>query len=108
MGREAELVYICRDKVKGVPHHAKAGNINSALLKEAPGKGEYILVLDCDMICHPGELRRSDVLLTADGQPHDVNFAAWQTTSRIWGQHTLCWSHTTKQPALLPKGHGTC
>jgi hypothetical protein len=31
-------VYCGRSKVKGVPHHAKAGNINSCLLKEGPGK----------------------------------------------------------------------
>jgi hypothetical protein len=31
-------VYLGRDKVKGVPHHAKAGNINSCLLKEGAGK----------------------------------------------------------------------
>ena len=33
MGREAKIHYVCRDKVKGVPHHAKAGNINNCLLK---------------------------------------------------------------------------
>ncbi len=31
-------MYVGREKVKGVPHHAKAGNINSCLLKEGPGK----------------------------------------------------------------------
>lgn len=36
--REANIVYVAREKVKGVPHHAKAGNINSCLLKEGPGK----------------------------------------------------------------------
>ena len=36
--REAKIVYVGREKVKGVPHHAKAGNINSCLLKEGPGK----------------------------------------------------------------------
>ncbi len=54
MRREAEIVYVARDKVKGIPHHAKAGNINSALLKEAPGQGEFILVLvggGCSGIC---------------------------------------------------------
>lgn len=58
MQREAQLIYIARQKVQGVPHHAKAGNINSALLKESPGHGEYILVLDCDMIIHPDFLMR--------------------------------------------------
>ena len=36
--REATIVYVGRDKVKGVPHHAKAGNINSCLLKEGACK----------------------------------------------------------------------
>lgn len=38
MHRDANIVYIGREKRKGVPHHAKAGNINSAILKEGPGK----------------------------------------------------------------------
>lgn len=34
----------------GQPHHAKAGNLNHALFQAAPAtKGEYVLVLDCDM-----------------------------------------------------------
>lgn len=37
-GNKASVEYIARTKRKGVPHHAKAGNINSALLKETPGK----------------------------------------------------------------------
>eukprot|EP00775_Hariotina_reticulata_P010775 gene10775-10931_t len=53
MGREAQLLYVGREKVKGVRHHDKAGNINSALLKESPGKGTFVLILDCDMIVHP-------------------------------------------------------
>jgi hypothetical protein len=36
--REANITYIGRDKAKGVPHHAKAGNINSCLLKEGKGR----------------------------------------------------------------------
>jgi cellulose synthase (UDP-forming) len=36
--REANIVYLGREKVKGVPHHAKAGNINNCLLKEGAGK----------------------------------------------------------------------
>jgi hypothetical protein len=47
MGREAQLLYVAREKVKGVRHHDKAGNINSALLKESPGKGTFVLILDC-------------------------------------------------------------
>ena len=59
MGRQASLHYVARDKVKGVAHHAKAGNINSALLKEGSGLGDYILVLDSDMLVHPDFLLRS-------------------------------------------------
>jgi cellulose synthase/poly-beta-1,6-N-acetylglucosamine synthase-like glycosyltransferase len=57
MGREAELRYVARIKAKGTPHHAKAGNINSALLRESEGKAEFVLVLDCDMIVHPDFLQ---------------------------------------------------
>jgi cellulose synthase/poly-beta-1,6-N-acetylglucosamine synthase-like glycosyltransferase len=58
MQRNAGIMYVARDKVAGVPHHAKAGNINSALLK-APGSGDFILVLDCDMVLHPDFLMRT-------------------------------------------------
>jgi cellulose synthase/poly-beta-1,6-N-acetylglucosamine synthase-like glycosyltransferase len=51
-------MYTARKKVLGVPHHAKAGNINNALLK-APGSGDFVLVLDCDMILHPDFLMRT-------------------------------------------------
>jgi cellulose synthase/poly-beta-1,6-N-acetylglucosamine synthase-like glycosyltransferase len=54
------LVYTAREKVKGVAHHAKAGNINSCLLKEGHGRGhEFMMVLDCDMIVHPDFLLRT-------------------------------------------------
>lgn len=59
MGRQASLHYVARDKIKGVPHHAKAGNINSAMLKEGPGQGDYILILDSDMLVHPDFLLRT-------------------------------------------------
>jgi cellulose synthase/poly-beta-1,6-N-acetylglucosamine synthase-like glycosyltransferase len=45
--------------VPGVPHHAKAGNINSALLMYGQCQGEFVMVLDCDMIVHPDFLLRS-------------------------------------------------
>ena len=41
--REARICYVARDKAAGVPHHAKAGNINSALLKEGPGRVRRLL-----------------------------------------------------------------
>ena len=50
-------MYVAREKVQGAPHHAKAGNINSALLKEGPSRGDYVLVLDCDFIVSPDFLR---------------------------------------------------
>jgi cellulose synthase (UDP-forming) len=53
------VLYISRDKAPGVPHHAKAGNINSCLLEEGPGLGTFMVVLDCDMIVHPDYLLRT-------------------------------------------------
>jgi hypothetical protein len=47
MQRKAEIVYVSREKRKGVPHHAKAGNINSAILKEGPGKASAELLHTC-------------------------------------------------------------
>jgi len=46
------LRYIARKKIPGVPHHAKAGNINNALLNEGTS-GDFIVVFDCDMECKP-------------------------------------------------------
>eukprot|EP00966_Prymnesium_polylepis_P241594 5587048-Prymnesium_polylepis.1 len=56
--QKANLVrYHGRVKKKGVAHHAKAGNINTALLAGATS-GAYVLVLDCDMVCDERFLRR--------------------------------------------------
>ena len=52
--------YIARVKTPGVPHHAKAGNLNNAILK-AETSGDYILVLDCDMVRSP---RLQDLVVT--------------------------------------------
>ena len=41
--------YVARIKIKGVPHHAKAGNLNNCILKE-PSNGQLIIILDCDML----------------------------------------------------------
>ncbi len=49
LGLHSDLKYIRRPKAPGVPHHAKAGNINHALLKGGVS-GEYVLVLDADMV----------------------------------------------------------
>eukprot|EP00624_Nannochloropsis_granulata_P002660 evm.model.NODE_23415_length_9299_cov_18.335304.1 len=40
-GSKATLRYIARKKIPGVPHHAKAGNINNALMNEGTS-GEFI------------------------------------------------------------------
>lgn len=49
---QATLRYIARKKIPGVPHHAKAGNINNALMNEGTS-GDFIVIFDCDMICKP-------------------------------------------------------
>jgi cellulose synthase (UDP-forming) len=51
-GSKATLRYIARKKIPGVPHHAKAGNINNALMNEGTN-GDFIVIFDCDMICRP-------------------------------------------------------
>lgn len=38
--------------MKGVYHHAKAGNLNNAILQEGTS-GQFIAVFDCDMIAEP-------------------------------------------------------
>jgi cellulose synthase/poly-beta-1,6-N-acetylglucosamine synthase-like glycosyltransferase len=42
-----------------VPHHAKAGNINCALLQSGLCRGDFVLVLDCDMVVHPDFLQKT-------------------------------------------------
>lgn len=55
--RELGTGYITRgEEWQGKPHHAKAGNINNALLQTS---GEFILVLDADQIPHPSIVRRT-------------------------------------------------
>lgn len=49
---EARLSYIARKKIPGVPHHAKAGNINNAMLNEGTS-GQFIVIFDSDMECKP-------------------------------------------------------
>jgi cellulose synthase/poly-beta-1,6-N-acetylglucosamine synthase-like glycosyltransferase len=51
--------YVARIKTPGVPHHAKAGNLNNVILNEGSGmggfksSGQLLIVLDCDMIPEP-------------------------------------------------------
>lgn len=51
------LGYIAREKPKGKPHHAKAGNINHAIYC-GETNGELILTLDADHIPQPHFLQR--------------------------------------------------
>mmetsp|Transcript_4005 Transcript_4005/g.6109 ORF Transcript_4005/g.6109 Transcript_4005/m.6109 type:complete len:486 (+) Transcript_4005:1-1458(+) len=44
--------YIARTKIPGVPHHAKAGNLNNVILNEG-STGQIIIILDCDMLPEP-------------------------------------------------------
>lgn len=56
----SNVYYTARTKVKGVPHHFKAGNLNHGLqfVHSLPGgAGEYIAALDADMIPEPDWLR---------------------------------------------------
>lgn len=54
------VYYTARHKIKGVPHHFKAGNLNHGLdyVKTLPGGASaYIAALDADMIPEPEWLR---------------------------------------------------
>ena len=50
------LRYIARLRKPHEPHHAKAGNLNHALFEGATA-GDYVLVLDCDMVPKPDILQ---------------------------------------------------
>jgi len=54
------VYYHARVKIKGVPHHFKAGNLTGGtdfVTKLDGGEGEYIAALDADMIPEPDWLR---------------------------------------------------
>ena len=54
------LYYHARIKIKGVPHHFKAGNLTGGtdfVTKLDGGEGEFIAALDADMIPEPDWLR---------------------------------------------------
>jgi len=53
----ARFYYIARPKPAGVPHHAKAGNINYAIFS-GETSGDFILTLDADHIPKPQFLKR--------------------------------------------------
>lgn len=51
--KHPNVYYFARKKIKGVPHHAKAGNLIAGtefLTKVEGGEAEYIAALDADMI----------------------------------------------------------
>ena len=52
------IEYIARTKSANVPHNAKAGNINNALLCEGL-RGEFLVVYDSDMVCKPDFLLKT-------------------------------------------------
>ncbi|GAX35879.1 glycosyltransferase family 2 protein [Nodularia sp. NIES-3585] len=53
----ARLRYIARPKQPGIPHHAKAGNLNYAIFS-GETVGDFILTLDADHIPKPQFLKR--------------------------------------------------
>ena len=57
MAELARCRYIAREKPKGRPHHAKAGNINHAIFC-GETQGDFILTLDADHIPKPQFLQR--------------------------------------------------
>ncbi|KAG0562991.1 hypothetical protein KC19_9G187900 [Ceratodon purpureus] len=62
------VVYIRREKLKGVPHNFKCGNMNNGLKYS---EAEYVVMMDADMILHPSYLRR---LLPHITNSPDVSF----------------------------------
>lgn len=52
------LSFLARPKVPGVGHHAKAGNINSALFASGVSE-DFVVVIDCDMLTDPKFLART-------------------------------------------------
>lgn len=70
LGREyPNVYYFARIKIKGVPHHAKAGNLigGTEFVTKLPGGcGEHIAALDADMIPEPDWLRSIMAHMVAD------------------------------------------
>jgi cellulose synthase/poly-beta-1,6-N-acetylglucosamine synthase-like glycosyltransferase len=65
------LYYHARIKIKGVPHHFKAGNLTGGtefVTKLEGGEGEYIAALDADMIPEPEWLRAIIAHLVNDSE----------------------------------------
>ncbi|CAL4924615.1 unnamed protein product [Urochloa decumbens] len=73
--RVPAVVYMCREKRRGVAHHRKAGAMNallraSAVLSNAP----FILNLDCDHYVNNSQALRAGVCLMLDHGGGDVAF----------------------------------
>jgi len=47
------LHYLAREKTPGVDHHAKAGNLNNAIIHSGKTGGQFLVIFDCDMVCEP-------------------------------------------------------
>ncbi len=84
--------YIGRTKIKGQPHHAKAGNINHAIFS-GETHGSFILTLDADHIPKPQFLKR--VL------PYFYSFNQW--TGKYEGNR-IAFVQTPQDFYNLPEG----
>lgn len=51
-GNHVVMRYFRRVKEVGKPHHAKAGNLNNAILNEGT-TGQFLVIFDCDMVAEP-------------------------------------------------------
>ncbi|KAI9011575.1 nucleotide-diphospho-sugar transferase [Hyaloraphidium curvatum] len=109
--KRPDLAYIARTKMPGVPHHAKAGNLNHAIFC---GKtdGDFIAVLDADMICVPGML---DNLLAPfyPGGVRDEGIGMVSSPQDFYAVRpgdTLSQRETFQYDVVLPSwdGHGCC
>lgn len=80
------IFYTARQKIPGVPHHFKAGNLNHGLKLTANlpgGASDYMAALDADMIPEPEWLRAVVAHLVVDSQlalacPTQVSMAGRQ------------------------------
>jgi cellulose synthase/poly-beta-1,6-N-acetylglucosamine synthase-like glycosyltransferase len=86
LGQEyPNLYYHARIKVKGVPHHFKAGNLTGGtdfVTKVDGGEGEFIAALDADMIPEPDWLRAIIAHMINDSEmalvcPPQVSFRSY-------------------------------
>ncbi|KAI5082816.1 hypothetical protein GOP47_0002559 [Adiantum capillus-veneris] len=62
------LLYLRREKIPGVPHHFKCGNLNYGLKHS---DAEYVVLVDADMVLHTAYLRK---VLPHIVEDEDVSF----------------------------------